>query len=109
MQAECLIPPFGMNGCDFQYILLNGLVILDFGFRTYQVITTPEDFVTVSEAIEAAGIPVEASEVEMIPNTTVALQGDQAKTMKHLIEELEGMDDVQEVHHNAELPEENEE
>ena len=63
---------------------------------TYQVITTPEDFVTVSE-------------VEMIPNTTVALQGDQAKTMKHLIEELEGMDDVQEVHHNAELPEENEE
>ena len=76
---------------------------------TYQVITTPEDFVTVSEAIEAAGIPVEASEVEMIPNTTVALQGDQAKTMKHLIEELEGMDDVQEVHHNAELPEENEE
>ena len=63
----------------------------------------------VSEAIEAAGIPVEASEVEMIPNTTVALQGDQAKTMKHLIEELEGMDDVQEVHHNAELPEENEE
>ena len=76
---------------------------------TYQVITTPEDFVTVSEAIEAAGIPIEASEVEMIPNTTVALQGDQAKTMKHLIEELEGMDDVQEVHHNAELPEENEE
>lgn len=40
MQAECLIPPFGMNGCDFQYILLNGLVILDFGFRTYQVIAT---------------------------------------------------------------------
>ena len=46
--------------------------------------------------------------MERIPNTTVALEGDQAKTMKHLIEELEEMDDVQEVHHNAELPEDDE-
>ena len=61
---------------------------------------------TVSEAIENENIPVEASEVAMIPDTTVNLEGDQAETMSRLIAELEEMDDVQEVYHNAELPEE---
>ena len=42
----------------------------------------------------------------MIPDTTVNLEGDQAETMSRLIAELEEMDDVQEVYHNAELPEE---
>ena len=73
---------------------------------TFQVITSPEDFLTVSEAIENENIPVEASEVAMIPDTTVNLEGDQAETMSRLIAELEEMDDVQEVYHNAELPEE---
>ena len=73
---------------------------------TFQVITSPEDFLTVSEDIENVNIPVEASEVSMIPDTTVNLEGDQAETMSRLIAELEEMDDVQEVYHNEELPEE---
>jgi YebC/PmpR family DNA-binding regulatory protein len=76
---------------------------------TFEITTTPENFIAVSEAIEGAGIPVEASEVALVPDNTVKLEGEQAETMKHLIEELEDMDDVQEVYHNAELPEEDEE
>lgn len=76
---------------------------------TYEISTTPEDFMTVSDALDKEGIAVSASEVAMVPDTTVALDGDAAKTMQHLIDELEDMDDVQEVYTNAELPETDEE
>ncbi len=73
---------------------------------TYEITTSPEDFMTVSDALDKEGITVSASEVAMVPDTTVALEGDAAKTMQHLIDELEDMDDVQEVYTNAELPDE---
>lgn len=76
---------------------------------TYEIATSPEDFMTVSDALDKEGIPVSASELAMVPDTTVALSGDQAKTMQHLIDELEDMDDVQEVYTNAELPDTDEE
>lgn len=41
----------------------------------------------------------------MVPDTTVALEGDAAQTMSRMISELEELDDVQEVYTNAELPE----
>lgn len=76
---------------------------------TYEITTSPEDFMAVSDALDKEGIPVAASEVAMVPDTTVALTGDAAKTMQHLIDELEDMDDVQEVYTNADLPESEEE
>ncbi|MDY6084916.1 MAG: YebC/PmpR family DNA-binding transcriptional regulator [Dialister sp.] len=72
----------------------------------YAIVTSPEDFLTVSEALEKEGIQAEGSELAMVPDTTVKLEGDTAQTMSHLIEELEELDDVQEVYHNAELPDE---
>lgn len=76
---------------------------------SYEITTSPDDFMAVSDALDKEGIPVFASEVAMVPDTTVALSGDAAKTMQHLIDELEDMDDVQEVYTNAELPEDGEE
>ncbi len=76
---------------------------------TYEISTSPEDFMAVSDALDKEGIAVSASEVAMVPDTTVALEGDAAKTMQHLIDELEDMDDVQEVYTNAELPDTDEE
>ncbi len=76
---------------------------------SYEISTSPEDFMTVSDALDKEGIAVSASEVAMVPDTTVKLEGDAAKTMQHLIDELEDMDDVQEVYTNAELPEADEE
>lgn len=72
---------------------------------SYEITTSPENFMTVSDALEKENIPVSASEVGMVPDTYVALAGDQAETMQHLISELEDMDDVQEVYTNAQLPE----
>ena len=72
---------------------------------SYEITTTPENFLTVSEALENEGITVEASEVAMVPDNYVKLEGDAAQTMSHLTDELEELDDVQEVYTNAELPE----
>lgn len=76
------------------------------GEDSYEITTSPEDFMTVSDALDKEGIAVSASEVGMVPDTTVSLTGDAAKTMQHLIDELEDMDDVQEVYTNADLPDE---
>lgn len=73
---------------------------------SYEITTSPEQFLTVSEALEKQGIPVESSEVAMVPDNTVKLTGSSAETMGHLISELEDLEDVSEVYTNAELPEE---
>ncbi len=75
----------------------------------FEIITAPGDFFTVQEALEKNGISTTASEISMIPDTTVALTGDAASTMQNLIDELEELDDVQEVYTNADLPDEDEE
>ena len=76
------------------------------GEESYEITTAPEDFLTVSEALEKEGIAVEASEVSLIPDNTVVLEGDAAEKMNKLTGELEDLDDIQEVYHNAELPDE---
>lgn len=72
---------------------------------SFEITTAPEDFLTVSEALEKEGIAVEASEVTMVPDNTVSLEGDAADVMNKLTGELEELDDVQDVYTNAELPE----
>ncbi|HEV8377278.1 MAG TPA: YebC/PmpR family DNA-binding transcriptional regulator, partial [Tepidisphaeraceae bacterium] len=73
--------------------------------EVYEVITTPTAFLKVKEALSAMKIPIEASEVTNIPNTTVPVQGDVAQRTLKLIDTLEDHDDVQSVSHNAEIPE----
>ena len=68
----------------------------------YEVITAPEDFVTVSEKLEEAGISFLEAEVQMVPTTTVALDEAGAEKMERLIERLEELDDVMDVYHNWE-------
>ena len=72
---------------------------------SFEITTAPEDFLTVSEALEKEEIAVEASEVTMVPDNTVSLEGDAADIMNKLTSELEELDDVQDVYTNAELPE----
>lgn len=69
-----------------------------------QVTTEPTDFMAVKEAIEAAGLEVESAELTMTPSTTVELEVDPGRRILRLIDALEDQDDVQKVHHNAEIP-----
>ena len=50
-------------------------------------------------------IPVEAGTVTFLPNTSIAVEGENAKRVLKLLDELEDNDDVQSVSHNAEIAE----
>jgi YebC/PmpR family DNA-binding regulatory protein len=71
---------------------------------TFEVITEPSDFDAVKEAIDAAGIAINMSEVTMLPQTYANLEGKQAEQMLRLMEMLDDCDDVQKVYTNADIP-----
>ena len=73
----------------------------DEGF--YEVLTTPESFSQVREALEQKGYSFETAEVQLIPQTTVTLTDEEdLKNINKLIDMLEDNDDVQNVYHNWE-------
>ncbi|MES1983031.1 MAG: YebC/PmpR family DNA-binding transcriptional regulator [Pseudomonadota bacterium] len=66
-----------------------------------EVITAPYDFVNIKQRLEAAGFKAEIAEVSMKPGTEVILTGEDGLRMQKLLDALENLDDVQEVHTNA--------
>ena len=70
-----------------------------------EVITTPTAYQRVRDAIEKVNIPIEASEITNLPSNTIALNEEAAQKLLKLIDALEDNDDVQNVSHNAEIPE----
>ena len=77
----------------------------------YEVYTSVSDFSAVREALESAGYGFLSAELSMIPQNTVDISADPEMVQKveRLLERLEDNDDVQEVYHNAVLPEEEQE
>ncbi len=74
--------------------------------ESWQVLCEPGAFVAVRDAIEAASIAVDSAEMTMIPSTTVQCTGNDARKVINLVEALEDHDDVQKVHANFEIPDE---
>lgn len=72
----------------------------------FMVITTPENMITVRDAINALGINVDHSELEMVPKSYVETDDETTKANLALIEWLENLEDVDAVYHNMKLPEE---
>ncbi|HEY0208660.1 YebC/PmpR family DNA-binding transcriptional regulator [Acerihabitans sp.] len=70
------------------------------------VYTSPEDFGRVKDALEAAGLHADSSEVGLIPATKADLDEETAPKLLRLIDLLEDSDDVQEVYHNGEISDE---
>ena len=50
-----------------------------------------------------------SAQVDMIPQTRVTLEGDQLARFLQMLERFDELDDVQEVYHNVDLPDEEEE
>ncbi|WP_368232221.1 YebC/PmpR family DNA-binding transcriptional regulator [Aeromonas sp. s3] len=73
---------------------------------TIEVYTTPNDFGTVLDGLEAAGLKPESAEVTMIPSTEAELDAETAPKLMRLIDMLEDLDDVQEVYHNGSISDE---
>ncbi|EHI56049.1 hypothetical protein HMPREF9333_00831 [Johnsonella ignava ATCC 51276] len=84
------------------------LLVLDMGADdfiveddSYEILTSPDDFGAVREAVEKAGIPMVDAEITMIPQNKVVLSDENdIKNMNRIIELLNAEDDVQAVYHS---------
>ncbi len=70
---------------------------------SYEIVTTPEEYLDVKDSLVKAGLKPDNSEVTMVPSTRVELDRDGAETILKLIDMLEDLDDVQNVYHNADI------
>ncbi len=73
---------------------------------TWEIKTDPAAFRGVRYALEAAGVPMVSRELTMVPQSTVPVEGAQARAVLGLLEALEDLDDVQNVYANFDIPEE---
>lgn len=76
----------------------------------YEIMTSVESFSAVRESLEQAGYHFVQAEINYIPKTTTVLDDPEAvKKMEKLVDMLEENDDVQNVYHTWEMPEDTEE
>jgi YebC/PmpR family DNA-binding regulatory protein len=71
--------------------------------ETWEIITEPGSYEAVANAVEGAGIPTVMSEVTLVASTYSKLEGTAASQMVRLLETLEDLDDVQNVHSNFDM------
>ena len=72
---------------------------------TWEVLTAPEAFSAVNEAVKALGIEAASAQVALIPQNYVKLEGKVAQQMLRLMEALDDQDDVQHVWSNFDISE----
>ena len=70
-----------------------------------EVLCAAADFEAVKAALEAAGLKPDIAEVTMRAESSIELAGEDATRMQKLLDVIEDLDDVQDVFHNALLPE----
>ncbi|HKL73679.1 MAG TPA: YebC/PmpR family DNA-binding transcriptional regulator [Clostridia bacterium] len=75
----------------------------------YEVYTMPQDLSQVKSVLESNGCVILSSEVEYIADDLIVPEENTVSQIKRLIDLLEESDDVQNVYHNADLPDELEE
>src|SRR5206468_658952 len=75
------------------------------GGDVFEILTAPENFETVHEAVKKAGVTPQAAEVSMIPQNYIHLEGPNANQMMKLYDALDDNDDVQKVYANFDIDE----
>ncbi|HEV7844232.1 MAG TPA: YebC/PmpR family DNA-binding transcriptional regulator, partial [Pyrinomonadaceae bacterium] len=71
----------------------------------YEIITAPDSFDVVLDAVKKSGIEPQVAEVEMLPKEYKKLEGNEARQMLKLMEALEDNEDVQKVSANFDISE----
>ena len=72
----------------------------------FEIVTRPEETFKVKQALIDRGLTVARAEITMHPKTTVHVEGRDAQQVLRLLEALEDLDDVQNVHANFDIPDE---
>ncbi len=84
-------------------VLEAGAEDIDIDEEGIEIITEPEQFSQVYQALIEQGYEILSAEVAQIPQTTVTLSEEESKEMEKMLEHLEEDDDVQNVFHNWEM------
>jgi len=71
----------------------------------FEIITSPDNFDGVLNAVKTAGVEPQVAEIEMVPQNYIRLEGADARQMLKLMEALEDHDDVQKVSANFDISE----
>jgi YebC/PmpR family DNA-binding regulatory protein len=80
--------------------------VINYDDGAVDVMTTPENFLAVKDALIAAGFNPDNAEVTLQAATMTELDADDAEKMMRLIDRLEDLDDVQSVYSNADISDE---
>jgi YebC/PmpR family DNA-binding regulatory protein len=73
---------------------------------SWEITTDPTHVKAIVSALEQAGTPVASADITMLPQTSVPVDGGEARQVLALIEALEDLDDVQAVYANFDISEE---
>jgi YebC/PmpR family DNA-binding regulatory protein len=73
---------------------------------SWEIVTDPTAFAAVRDGLREAGINVVSAELTMLPQSTIPVDGGEARRVLQLIEGLEDLEDVQNVYANFDIPEE---
>ncbi|MCA1840555.1 MAG: YebC/PmpR family DNA-binding transcriptional regulator [Actinomycetota bacterium] len=71
---------------------------------SWEVVCQPQDLHALRQAIEAAGVAIEAAQTTMEPSSSVPVDPTTAPKVLRLMDDLEDSDDVQEVYSNFDIP-----
>ncbi|HLF48411.1 MAG TPA: YebC/PmpR family DNA-binding transcriptional regulator [Methylomirabilota bacterium] len=74
--------------------------------KVFEITTAPDEMEAVRQALERQGMPVLEAKVDMVPQSTVRVEGKDAAAVLRLIEALEEQDDVQSVYANYDIADE---
>lgn len=86
---------------DLMLIALdNGAENLESEEEFYEITSAPEDFSTLSEALEKSGLKFVEADIKMVPNNYVELDENSVKRMELILEKLDELDDVIDIYHN---------
>ena len=105
-KGSIVVPKAAAKEDDLMNIILEagGEDLRDDG-ASWEILTDPSAYEAVLEAVTKAGIKPEVSEIAMVPQNYIKLEGQQANTMIRLLEALEDGDDVQHVYSNFDMDE----
>ena len=103
-KGSIVIPKTAVKEDDLMGVVLDAGAedIRDDG-ENWEVVTDPHSYEPVLEAVKKANLAVTTSEVGMLPQNYIKLEGQQASTMIRLLEALEDHDDVQHVYSNFDI------
>jgi YebC/PmpR family DNA-binding regulatory protein len=79
---------------------------IEFGDDLIEIYASPQHFAAVQKALDEAGVPTEVTRLTMVPKSTVALSEAETLRVMRVIDSLEDLDDVQEVHYNMDITDE---